>query len=188
MTVTKRIKKNHIDGKKLTEELALYAQEFKKANPKKIRPYTRIKASNYLGGAIVTLATQLAKRPNFSGYSWREEMISDAVECALMYMHNFDPDRSNAHAYLTQLCFNAFILRIKKEKKQSAIRNNLIQNFCVSELFELQDNDDRVYVNEFLENFSSMSNKEEPAYLTKKTIRIKKKSDTDINPNVNRLF
>jgi hypothetical protein len=79
-------------------------------------------------------------------------------------------------------------LRIKKEKKQSAIRNNLIQNFCVSELFELQDNDDRVYVNEFLENFSSMSNKEEPAYLTKKTIRIKKKSDTDINPNVNRLF
>jgi hypothetical protein len=41
-------------------------------------------------------------------------------------MHNYNPEKSpNAHAYITMICNNSFIQYIQKEKKHSAIKQEL---------------------------------------------------------------
>lgn len=72
----------------------------------------------YIGESIMKIATHLAYRPNFSNYSFRYDMISDGIENCLLYLHNFNPKKSqNPFAYFTQIIFFAFIRRIQKEKK-----------------------------------------------------------------------
>jgi DNA-directed RNA polymerase specialized sigma subunit len=60
----------------------------------------------------------LSHKPNFSGYTYKEDMISDGIENCLLYIDNFDPEKSNnPFAYFTQIIYYAFLRRIAKEKK-----------------------------------------------------------------------
>jgi len=66
------------------------------------------------------IATRLSNKPNFASYTFRDDMISDAIENCILYMHNFDPKKSqNPFAYFTQIIHYAFIRRIEREKKYS---------------------------------------------------------------------
>lgn len=152
----KRKKKVIVDNKRFTEELAKYADEFKRLNPENKRPYNRPQASNYLGHTIMVLSKHLATMGNFSGYTWKEEMIADGVEAFLRYMHNFDPTKTNGHAYATMIMKNAFIHRIKREKKQSQIKNKIIRNIDFS-AYEKQDGDDCEYENAFIDTMQKMA-------------------------------
>ena len=50
-------------------------------------------------------------------------MICDAIENCIQYIGNFNPEKStNAFAYITQICYYAFLRRIQKEKKQVFIK------------------------------------------------------------------
>jgi len=54
-------------------------------------------------------------------------MICDAIENCLQYINNFNPEKSNnAFAYITQICYYAFLRRIQKEKKQVFIKQKSI--------------------------------------------------------------
>jgi len=76
-----------------------------------------------LGEKILRIATRLSLSPNFRGYTYRDEMVSDGVENCLLYITNFDPNKSNnAFAYLTQIIYFAFLRRIYKEKRQQYIK------------------------------------------------------------------
>ena len=80
-------------------------------------------ATEYIGKCFLDIATHLSYRPNFIGYSYREEMISDGIENCLMYASNFDPAKSkNPFSYFTQIVYYAFVRRIQKEKKQQYIK------------------------------------------------------------------
>jgi hypothetical protein len=69
------------------------------------------------------IAENLAKKPNFANYPFKEEMIGDAVENCMMYTTNFDPSKSkNPFAFFTQIIFYAFLRRIQKEKKHLYIK------------------------------------------------------------------
>lgn len=76
--------------------------------------------TNYLGEAIKKIANGLSFAPNFINYSYKDEMVGDAVVKmyqALKYKkfkldHGFKP-----FSYFTTIAFHAFISRIKKEKK-----------------------------------------------------------------------
>jgi len=76
--------------------------------------------TNYLGEAIKKIASGLSFAPNFINYSYKDEMVGDAVVKmyqALKYKkfkldHGFKP-----FSYFTTIAFHAFISRIKKEKK-----------------------------------------------------------------------
>ena len=73
---------------------------------------------NYIGECIFHMASRLARRPNFSGYAFKEDMIMDGVENCLKYIEKFDPEKSsNPFAYFTQVIWFAFLQRIAKEKK-----------------------------------------------------------------------
>lgn len=98
--------------------------------------------TNYIGECILKIATHLSYKPNFINYTFRDEMISDGIENCLMYIDNFDPEKSsNPFAYFTQIIYYAFIRRIQKEKKQTLIKSKIVMDMPF-EAFEVQDHDE----------------------------------------------
>ncbi len=90
--------------------------------------------TNYIGECFLKIANHLSYRPNFINYTYRDEMISDGIENCLQYVHNFNPEKSNnPFAYFTQIIYYAFLRRIQKEKKQSHVKNKLIENMTIDE-------------------------------------------------------
>ena len=84
--------------------------------------------TNYIGECFLKIATHLSYRPNFINYTYRDEMISDGIENCLQYVKNFNPEKSkNPFAYFTQIIYYAFLRRIAKEKKQSHVKNKMIE-------------------------------------------------------------
>lgn len=108
--------------------------------------------SNYIGECILKIANHLSYKPNFINYTYREEMISDGIENCLMYIDNFDPNKSsNPFAYFTQIIYFAFIRRIEKEKKQTLIKGKIIMDMPF-ESFEIQEHDeDGTYTSSYVE-------------------------------------
>lgn len=102
--------------KALTEYRVAY---FKKLKETEEGQKPDIKIPDYVGICILQIAQNLAKKPNFSGYDFVDEMIYDAVFNSLEYAHKFDPLKSdNPFAYFTQITYYAFLRRIDKEKKK----------------------------------------------------------------------
>tara|TARA_Y100000310_G_C20244671_1_gene606243 strand:- start:108 stop:599 length:492 start_codon:yes stop_codon:yes gene_type:complete len=76
--------------------------------------------SEKLGESIYKIATGLGYAPNFINYSYKDEMIGDAILKMLTALRNkkFNIDSgNNPFSYFTTIAFHAFINRIKKEKK-----------------------------------------------------------------------
>jgi hypothetical protein len=87
------------------------------------------KISNELGEMFVKIAENLSNRPNFIGYTWKEEMIGEAVLTCIKYSKNFNPDKSkNPFGYISRFCYNAFVEYIKKQKKHGDIKETLYNN------------------------------------------------------------
>ena len=101
--------------------------------------------TNYIGECFLKIATHLSYRPNFINYTYRDEMISDGIENCLQYVKNFNPEKSqNPFAYFTQIIYYAFLRRITKEKKQTHVRNKIIENIQY-ESWTTMKGDDTVY-------------------------------------------
>jgi DNA-directed RNA polymerase specialized sigma subunit len=98
--------------------------------------------SNYIGQSILLICNNLAKKPNFSGYTYKQEMISDGIIDCISAVDNFDPDKTNnPFAYFTQIAWNAFIRRIQKEKKQTYIKHKNFENsFLMNQLWNDSEN------------------------------------------------
>lgn len=83
---------------------------------------------NYIGECFLKIAEGLSHKPNFIGYSYREEMVMDGVENCIKAIMNYDVNKAtrtglpNAFAYFTQIIYFAFLRRIAKEKKQQDIK------------------------------------------------------------------
>ena len=103
-------KPHYVNSKEFEEEIRLY--------------YKTDIITTYLADAIRRIAYGLSFAPNFINYSYKDEMIGDAVVKmyqALKYKkfkldHGFSP-----FSYFTTIAFHAFISRIKKEKKHHQI-------------------------------------------------------------------
>ena len=97
--------------------------------------------SNYIGECIYKISTRLSTRPNFINYTYRDEMICDAIENCIQYIRNFNIEKSNnAFAYITQICYYAFLRRIQKEKKQVFIKQQIISDIT-QDTFDTIDGD-----------------------------------------------
>ena len=143
MAKTKKTKSVHyVDNKKFLvamvefKEKCQVAKESEKDQPS---------VSNYIGECFLKIATHLSYRPNFINYTYRDDMISDGIENCLQYVKNFNPEKSkNPFAYFTQIIYYAFLRRIAKEKKQSHVKNKMIEkNEVIS--YSTMVGDDRVY-------------------------------------------
>ena len=107
--------------------------------------------TEYIGECFYKIATHLSYRPNFINYTYREEMIGDGIENCIRYAKNFNPEKSrNPFAYFTQIIYYAFIRRITKEKKQSAIKQKIIDNTSMK-TYDVMPGDDDIYENTYIE-------------------------------------
>ena len=121
-----KVKKPHyVDNKKFLQAMIDWKETCVEAeNSGKERP----PITSYIGESFLKIATHLSYRPNFINYTYRDEMISDGIENCLQYVKNFNPEKSkNPFAYFTQIIYYAFLRRIQKEKKQTHVRNKIIE-------------------------------------------------------------
>ena len=131
---TKPRKKNYVNNRDLLDALIVYKEKIREAEDSGDE-IPRV--PDYIGKCIYQIATRLATKPNFSGYSYKEDMISDGIENCLQYINNFDPEKSqNPFAYFTQIIHYAFLRRIQREKKQMEIKNKIIERTGYTEVFE----------------------------------------------------
>ena len=131
--------RNYINNKTLYGAMIQYKNALKEAiDNDKPKP----QVSNYIGQSILLICNNLAKKPNFSGYTYKQDMISDGIIDCISAVDNFDPDKTNnPFAYFTQIAWNAFIRRIHKEKKQTYIKHKNFENsFLMNELWEGDSN------------------------------------------------
>jgi len=141
--VKKPVKNNYVDNKKLYTEMIKYLNALNEAKEQDVPTSNLPRVPDYIGRAILMIANNLAKKPNFIGYSYKEEMISDGIENCLMYLHNFDPDKSkNPFSYFTTIIYYAFLRRIQREQKQQYIRHkSLINSSIFNNLVEMSTDD-----------------------------------------------
>lgn len=134
---------HYVDNKVLYTEMIKYLNKLNEAKEQGLPQEQYPRVPDYIGKAIYQIANKLATRPNFIGYTYREEMVGDGIENCLMYLHNFNPEKSkNPFAYFTQIIWYAFIRRIQKEQKQQYIKHkSLINSSIMNTLVEMPADD-----------------------------------------------
>lgn len=150
-------KQNYVNNKDLLKSLIEYREACKEAEDSG-EEIPRV--PDYIGECIFMIANRLATKPNFSGYSYKDDMISDGIENCLQYIQNFDPEKSNnPFAYFTQIIWFAFLRRIQKEKKQLYIRYKSSQKMMSDvQMIEGSENIEFMqetpeYINDFIKEF-----------------------------------
>lgn len=161
----KENQKHYVDNQQFLEEMKKFRTQVLEAKEKNTgRPLV----PNYIGTCLFKIATHLARKPNFANYTFKDDMISDGVENCLLYIDNFDPEKSqNPFAYFTQIIYYAFLRRIQKEKKHLYIKYKSMQNEVINSLIEnngedlvmshlngaMHDSYSEEFIREFIETF-----------------------------------
>jgi DNA-directed RNA polymerase specialized sigma24 family protein len=155
--MTKKQNEHYVNNKEFTQAVAEHNEAVKLAVEKGETPP---QMSNYIGECIYKIATRLSTRPNFINYTYRDEMICDAIENCIQYIRNFNREKSdNAFAYVTQICYYAFLRRIQKEKKQVFVKQEILKETGLSEAaFDTIDGDTRGMSNTNIEWFQDNLN------------------------------
>lgn len=100
---------------------------------------------DYIAQCFLRIAQGLSYKSNFIRYTYREEMVMDAVENCLKAIYNYNIEtatrtgKPNAFAYFTQISWFAFLRRIAKEKKHQDVKLKYLtesgmENFIMNEL------------------------------------------------------
>ena len=147
--ITKMKKSTHyVDNEKFLDALTAYKTACKEATD---RGEEKPILPNYIGECFIKISNHLAYKGNFINYSFRDDMISDAIENCLVAAEKFDPEKSkNPFAYYTQIVYYAFIRRIQKEKKQQATKYKILENIDIDEIIT-QESDSTEFGNQFLD-------------------------------------
>jgi len=141
-------KPHYVDNKLFFAEMEKWKSEINESDEVDDLPPM---VTEYMGECFYKIATHLSYRPNFINYTYREEMIGDGIENCIRYAKNFNPDKSkNPFAYFTQIIYYAFIRRITKEKKQTSIKQKIIDNTS-TKTYDIMEGDDDVYSNTYME-------------------------------------
>ena len=134
-----REKPHYVNNKEFSLAVVEYVREF---NEKQAASEPLPKVTDYIASCFMKISEGLSHRPNFIRYTYRDEMVMDAVENCLKAIRNYDittktrTGNPNAFSYFTQICFYAFIRRIQKEKKQQDIKMRFIEKMGISDFIE----------------------------------------------------
>lgn len=103
---------------------------------------------DYIAQCFLRIAEGLSHKSNFIGYTYREEMVMDAVENCLKAVENYDIEaatrtgKPNAFAYFTQITWYAFLRRIAKEKKQQEVKLKYLAKAGIESFIDNELGDD----------------------------------------------
>ena len=133
---------DYVNNKEFSQALFEHVSGVKEdiAEGKEPRPL-----SNYIGECFLKICYGLSKSPNFVKYTYRDDMVMDAVENCIKAANNYNFDAptrtgsANAFSYFTQISYFAFLRRIAKEKKQVAIKQSLIEQGNIGTFAEFDE-------------------------------------------------
>jgi len=150
-------KNNYINNKTLYTAMIEHRRGIKEAHENN-KPKPR--ACKYIGESLILICNNLAKKPNFSGYTYKGDMISDGIIDCVAAIDNFNPEKTtNPFAYFTQIAWNAFIRRIHKEKKQTYIKHKNYENsFLMDSMGDVEHTmhlNSNEYSGEIVKNFEN---------------------------------
>ena len=97
---------------------------------------------DYIAKCFLKIAEGLSYKSNFIRYTYREEIVMDAIENCLKAIKNYNIEAAtrtgnpNAFAYFTQISWYAFLRRIAKEKKQQDIKMKYIKSSGIEEYID----------------------------------------------------
>ena len=121
----KKYKKTYIDKVKFHEALVDWKQK------KEIDPDYRM--TEFIGECILKLVNHAATRRNFSGYTYLDQMKTEALYLCIRYAHNYNPAFANCDPfnYFSKTIERAFKFVINKEKTLAETKFNYIKKeFC----------------------------------------------------------
>ena len=132
--IPKTKQKHYVNNEHFLQEMVVFRAGVKEAEATNGE---RPRVPEYIGECLFKIATHLARKPNFANYTFKEDMVSDGIENCLLYIDNFDPEKSkNPFAYFTQIIYYAFLRRIQKEKKHLYIKYKSMDNLIITSLIE----------------------------------------------------
>ena len=140
MNMKAKQKPHYVNNREFSEAVYDYAVIAQKA---KAESKTPPKVTDYIARCFIKIAEGLSHRPNFVRYTYREEMVMDAVENCLRAIGNYNistttrTGKPNAFSYFTQICYFAFIRRITKEKKQQDIKFKFIEKMGIEDFTQM---------------------------------------------------
>ena len=103
------------------------------------------KVPDYIAQCFLRIAEGLSHKANYIRYTYREEMVMDAVENCLKAISNYNLEaatrtgKPNAFAYFTQITWFAFLRRITKEKKQQDIKLKYLTKSGIENFIDIGD-------------------------------------------------
>jgi DNA-directed RNA polymerase specialized sigma24 family protein len=104
--------------------------------------YTKNTGLDDLANSINKIAHGLSYSSNFINYTYRDEMVGDALVKMFTAVKNKKFDITSEHSpfsYFTTIAFHAFINRIKKEKKHNEAVNEFKSRFYEEEMKDSSD-------------------------------------------------
>ena len=125
----RRAKEHYVNNKEFSQAVVDYV---KSVNEDRAAGKEEAVITDYIGRCFLKISDGLSHKPNFIGYTYREEMVMDAVENCIKAIMNYNVEKAtrtglpNAFAYFTQISYYAFLRRIAKEKKQQDIKERYI--------------------------------------------------------------
>ena len=141
MAKTKRQSIHYVNNADFSSAVVDYVTEVRKAKAKNEQlPIV----TDYIATCFLKIAEGLSHKSNFIRYTYREEMVMDAVENCLKAIENYNLEtatrtgKPNAFAYFTQITWYAFLRRIAKEKKQQDIKLKYLTSSGLETFIEVE--------------------------------------------------
>lgn len=169
MPVEKRKPQHYVNNKEFSQAVVDYVETVNEAEaagePVPIVP-------DYIAECFLKIAEGLSHKSNFIRYTYREEMVMDAVENCLKAIMNYNIEAAtrtgspNAFAYFTQISYYAFLRRLAKEKRQHDVRLKFIEESgfeqFMQETGDLEvDNLNRAFVDTLRDRIDQVHNRDE---------------------------
>jgi len=166
-------KNNYIDNKLFLKEMIRWKHDLKVA---KQAGEAKPRIPEYVGECFMLIAEKLSHKHIFLSYTFRDDMVCDAIENCVMYAHNFNTAKSkNPFAYFTQIVYYAFLRRIQREKKHLYVKYKSTEMSGVLDQFDqLESSDGMTRQFEMYENISEFIQTFENAKAAKKAKAIDK--------------
>lgn len=139
----------YVSNKEFYALLVDYIEKCKKAEEAE-KPQPMI--PNNIASCFIMIANRLATKSNFSGYTYKDDMIGDGIENCIRAVTKFNYiDYDNPFAYFTQIIWWAFLRRIEAEKKQTYVKYKALEHMHLEDTLSC-NNEIGAYTNYDLEN------------------------------------
>ncbi len=128
--------RNYVNNQDLTAAIVDYQKLCRKA---KRAGMPQPQMPRYIGEAIIEICNRLTRGANFDfvSYTYRDEMIQDAIERCCYAVLKFNSKKSSgAFNYMSTVAINSMKKKIIDEKKQNYIRHKVFHALFLNENVE----------------------------------------------------